>query len=341
MKKIAAFLLAALLLFALVGCGGNPSGGSSASASDGSSSTTPTSGGDSDRKPLVIAHITKSLTNPFFVKIRDAITNTAKSLHPEDEVITYDCNNDINRELSTVEDCIAQGVDAVILAPIDFEGSAVSVNKLKEAGIICVLIDSSVSDAAFEAIDFSVMSDNEQAGYLAMKGLAEKIGGKGKIVTISASTSAPVRERMAGRDRALDEYPDIEVVNDQDGMKDIADAMNFMANALQRDPDIVGGWGLNDPAAQGFVAAVETAGRLDDVFVVGIDGSVESCNLIKEGKQLGTSAQFPITMANQTTELLYKYIEGGKSLSAIGGERHVSIETLYVDASNVETFPAE
>jgi ribose transport system substrate-binding protein len=206
--------------------------------------------------------------------------------------------------------------------------------KLKAAGIICVLIDSGVSN--LDECDFSVMSDNIGAGYLAMKGLAEAIGGKGKIVTIQNSTSAPVRDRMAGRDKALAEYPDIKVVNSQDGKSSIDVAMEFMNNAIQADPDIVGAWALNDPNAQGFVAALKTANKLGQVKVVGIDGSSESCNLIRKGEQLGTSAQFPKTMAKQTATLLYEYIEKGKLET-----QHVKIPTLYVDKKNVDNFGEE
>jgi len=334
-KRIIAVLLISILVssLALAGCGGS-------AAKQPAATGTPAAGGAaSARKPLKIAHITKTLTNPFFVKIKDSIEGTCKSLHPEDEVITYDANNDINKEISLVEDCIAQKFNAVILAPLDFEGSAVSVNKLKDAGIVCILIDSGVSN--IDKSDFSVMSDNIGAGYLAMKGLGEELGGKGKIVVSSASTSAPVRDRMAGRDKALSEFPDIKVVNEQDGASSPDKWMDFMANSIQKDPDIVGGWGLNDPTAQMFIAAIETAGKLDQIKVVGIDGSSASCDLIRQGKQLGTSAQFPKTMAKQTAELMYKYIEGGKTVSAIGGTQHVKIETLYVNKDNVDSFGEE
>jgi len=342
-KKVLSVFLLIAMVFSLVACGG----GGSSSGGGGTSSTPPASGGNQQaappasggsRDPIKIAHITKTLTNPFFVKIKDAIEGVVKQ-YPGDEVITYDANNDINKEISIVEDCIAQKFDAVILAPIDYEGSAVSVNKLKEAGIVCVLIDSGVSN--IDDCDFSVMSDNVGAGYLSMKGLAEAIGGKGKIVVSAASTSAPVRDRMAGRDKALAEYPDIEIVNVQDGATSVDLWMNFMANSIQKDPDIVGGWGLNDPTAQMFIAAIETAGKLDQIFVVGIDGSSESCDLIRQGKQLGTAAQFPVTMARSTAELLYDYITGGKSIAAIGGQQHIKIETMWVDKNNVDNFGEE
>lgn len=287
-------------------------------------------------KKLKIAHVTKTLTNPFFVKIKDAIES---SVRPGDEITTYDCGNDLNKEMSIVEDCIALKYDAVILAPIDFEGTAVSIDKLKAAGIVCALIDSGAAN--MDNADFTVMADNFNAGYLAMKGLADALGGKGKVAVAQNSTSYPGRERGFGRDKALAENPGIIVASKQDGVASVDLWMNFFADALQKDPDLAGGWAINDPGAQMFIAAAETAGKINQVKIVGIDGSAAGCDLIREGKQLGSSAQFPVTMAKDTVSLLYKYIDGGRKLEAINGVQHIKMKTVFVDKSNVDTFGME
>ncbi|RGY98576.1 sugar ABC transporter substrate-binding protein [Clostridium sp. AM58-1XD] len=245
---------------------------------------------DKEREPMEIALITKTLTIPYFVTNKEYLEKYVAELHPEDKVTTFDSNQDVTRELSIVEDCITQGYDVIILTPIDYEGSCAAVQKIVDAGIPCILVEST---ANMEIADMTIMADNHEAGYLAMNALGEAMGGKGKMVVFHNSTNPVASQRAAGRDDCLKEkYPDIEIVNVEDGAHTVDKCFEVMSNFLIADPDITGAWCFQDPNAQGVASAVKTAGLTGQVNIVGVDGSDEVCELIKSGEAVGTAARW-------------------------------------------------
>ena len=322
-------LVISLLMTACAGTGGTTETGGDTENQEASNSSNSES---SEREPLKIALLTKTLTNPYFVSNMKAFEKAVADIHPEDTVTTFDCNQDFNRELSIVEDCITEGYDVIVLTPIDYQGSSASVQKIVDAGIPCLLLEAT---ANMEIADLSVTNNDFEAGYLAMKGLAEAMGGEGKIVCFDNSTNPVARAREEGRAKCLEEYPDIEIANIQDGsdatftVDKIYDVMN---NFLIADPDIKGVWCFMDPNAQGVVAALKNAGLQDQIHVVGIDGSEECCDLVREGEMLGTSAQFVNTITRVLAENMYKLLEEGELENP-----HIQICSLFIDKSLVDT----
>lgn len=285
-----------------------------------------------ERKPLQIAFLTKTLSNPYFVTQKNSLEKEVSSRYPEDTIITFDCDQDTNRELSIVEDCIVQGFDVIILTPIDHEGTSTAVKKVVDAGILCVLLETT---ANMDIADLSVMSDNFQAGYLAMEGLAKAMGQAGKIVTFGNTTNPVGRARDQGCKEALKEYPNIEVVNVHDGVdvgsgvESVYDIMNHFLNA---DPDIGGVWCYSDPNAEGVAAALKNANLIDKVYNVGIDAADEACDLIRAGELLGTSAQFPLYISEILIANMYEILENGPI-----DQKHIQVPCHFIDDSNVDT----
>ncbi len=284
------------------------------------------------RKPLQIAFLTKTLSNPYFVTQKDAIIAAVAEMHPEDKVTPFDCNQDFNRELAIVEDCITQGFDAIIITSIDYEGTSIAVKKAVDAGIPCLLLESTSNMAI---ADCSVMSDNFQAGYIAMEGLAKAMGGSGKIVTFDNSTNPVARTRAEGRDAYIAEYPGITIVNSQDGADStftVDKIYDIMNNFLLSDPDITGVWCFMDPNAQGVAAALKNAGLQDKIFNVGVDGSDECVALILADEMLGTAAQFPKHISKVIIQKMYEIFENGPL-----DKPHMQVPCLFIDKSNAET----
>ncbi len=285
-----------------------------------------------ERKPLRIALLTKTLTNPYFVMNKDAFTAAVKAIHPEDTVSVFDCNQDFNRELAIVEDCITDEYDVIVLTPIDYNGSSASVQKIVDAGIPCLLLEAT---ANMKIADVSVGNNDFQSGYLAMQGLANAMGGKGKIVCFDNSTNPVARIRVEGRKAYLQTHPGIEIVNIQDGSDatfTVDKLYDVMHNFLIADPDITGVWCFMDPNATAAVAAIKNAGLQGQIHVVGIDASDECCDLVRAGEMVGTSAQHVLTITRTLAEKMYELLETGTV-----AQPHVQIPSLFIDKSNVDT----
>ncbi len=80
---------------------------------------------------------------------------------------------------------------------------------------------------------------------------------------------------------------------------------------LQANPDLNGIFAINDPSALGAVAALEKAGKLSQVKVIGFDGNAEGKQAIKDGKIYADPIQFPDEIGKQTVQAIVKYMAGG------------------------------
>lgn len=276
------------------------------------------------------ALIVKWLGNPMFMHLKEVMEEEVKK--SGNTLDTYDAANDAQKEANIFADLITNKYDAIFIAAVDYVASAILIDQANEAGIPLAIVDSAV--VGFENATFSVMSDNVEAGALAMEGLAKYMGYKGKMVIFENRMSYAVSQRAIGRDNVLRKYRDIQVVNSINSPASIDAAMFAMDNFIQADPDITGAWGGNDLCAQGFVASIKTAGKNPgEVGVVGIDGSVDSIALIKDGWQTGTSAQSFGKIGRKSVEMMLIVLAGGELEN-----RDILIPVEYVDASNVETY---
>ncbi len=277
-----------------------------------------------------MALVVKFLGNPMFMHLKEvmeeAVVDSGNTLD------TYDAANDAQKEANLFADLITNQYDAIFIAAVDYVASAPLIDQANEAGIPIAVVDSAV--IGFENATFSVMSDNVKAGEIAMEALAKYMDYKGKMIIFENRMSYAVSQRSIGRDNVLRKYRDIQVVNTMNSPSSIDQAMFAMDNFLQADPDITGAWGGNDLCAQGFVAAAKSAGKeAGDIGIVGIDGSVDSIALIKEGWQTATSAQSFGKIGRASVEMMLKVL-AGEELE----ERDILIPVELVDAENVEDY---
>lgn len=277
-----------------------------------------------------LALVVKYLGNPMFMHLKEVMEEEVEKLgHTLD---TFDAANDAQKEANLFADIITNKYDGIFIAAVDYVASAILIDQANEAGIPLAIVDSAV--VGFENATFSVMSDNVEAGAIAMEALAEYMNYEGKMVIFENRMSYAVSQRSIGRDNVLRKYKDIEVVNSINSPASIDAAMFAMDNFLQADPDITGAWGGNDLCAQGFVAAVKSAGKEPgDVGIVGIDGSKDSIALIEEGWQTATAAQSFGQIARKAVEMMEIVLNGGEI-----EERDILIPVEIVTAENVDTY---
>ena len=330
MKKKLSMLLAFLIVIGMfAGCSVSTEESTPPSVAPSEAPEDSTEPNNGEREPLEIALLTKTLTNPYFVTNAEYFEQFVKEKYPEDNVTVFDCNQDVSRELSIAEDCITAGYDVIVFTPIDFEGTCTAIQKVVDAGIPCVV---SELTANANIADLTVMADNYEAGYLSMESLGEAMGGTGKMVVFQNSTNPVARERANGRDACLAEkFPDIEVVNVEDGAHTAEKCFEVMSNFLIADPDITGAWCFQDPNAVGVASAVRTAGVTGQVKIVGVDGSDELCDLIKNGEAVSSTAQMVYTINRVMVDSMYELLEKGSLENP-----NIEVPCLVVDSEVVE-----
>ena len=275
--------------------------------------------------------------NPFFTEINVGIKEALEKKGVDTSGKQYqvlDGNSDIAKQVNDLDDLISAGVNVVFLNTCDSTGIDATAQKAKDAGMVLVAIDTP-QDNGDAFLLTTVASDNYQAGVLCAEKLAEALENKGDCGAYLRSTSKVAALRGNGFCETVesDKYPEMKVVNKQEGTAGSADAaLPCMENILQANPDITGMFALNDPSAQGCISAIVSANKIDQIKVVGVDGSKEAKQLVLEGQQLGSSAQFPGEMGRLSVESVYSFLLGGEVA------KEQLIPTQWMDISNAKTM---
>ncbi|WP_291635615.1 substrate-binding domain-containing protein [Clostridium sp.] len=235
---------------------------------------------------LVIGMSFQEMENPYFITMNEAVQEAADAVGAK--LIVTDAKHDVIKQTSDIEDMIQKGVKILLLNPTDSKGIETAVIEAKKAGLTVVCIDAQANGP----IDSFVGSKNYDAGYLAGKQMGKDLGGKGKVAILNGIPVVPILERVKGFEAAMKEFPDIKVVDNQNGQQDRAKAMTVTENMMQTTPDLKAIFSVNDTGSLGSVAAIESASK--DVGVYSVDGAPEAVKALLEGDILKcTVAQYP------------------------------------------------
>jgi len=249
--------------------------------------------------------VISTLNNPFFVTLKDGAEEKAKELGVE--LVIYDAQDDSAKMTSSMEDLIQKKVGAILVNPTDADAVVPSILKANAAGIPVFTIDRGATSGE---VVTHIASDNVAGGKMAGEFLAEKIGGKGKVVELVGipGTSA-ARDRGKGFHEAMEGFPGIEIVASQAADFNRDRGLAVFENILQAQPEIDGVFAHNDEMVLGAIAAAEAAGRKGIVFV-GFDAVDDAVKAVKDGRLAATVAQQPKEMGLLGVEYAVKYLGG-------------------------------
>ncbi|MET8182949.1 substrate-binding domain-containing protein [Streptomyces sp. NPDC005336] len=253
-----------------------------------------------------------TLNNPFFVQLKAGAQEEAK--HAGISLTVTDAQNDASQQANQIQNFTSQNMKSIIINPVDSDAAGPSVKAANKAGIPVLAADRGVNKADIAAL---VASDNIAGGKLAAKTLAERLGGKGKILVLQgvAGTSAS-RERGQGFAEGLKAYPGIKVVGKQPADFDRAKALDVTTNLLQAHRGIDGVFAENDEMALGAVKALGSkAGK--SVQVVGFDGTPDGLKAVKDGTLAATVAQQPRELGRMVVRNAIKAARGEKIAGAV------------------------
>ncbi len=249
-----------------------------------------------------------TLNNPFFVDLRDGALEAADKAGLS--ITVADAQNDPNRQLSQIENFIQQGVSIILVNPCDSAAIVPAIKAANKAKIPVITVDRGADGGE---VVCHIASDNVEGGRMAGEYLAELVGYKGKVVELEGipGTSA-ARDRGTGFNEVMKKYPDIKIVARQEAGFDRAKGMTVMENILQAQPEIDGIFCHNDEMALGALRAVEAAGRLSAIKIVGFDATDDAVKSVKDGKLVATVAQKPRVMGSMAVDTAKQILEGVK-----------------------------
>lgn len=245
--------------------------------------------------------------HPFYVELGEGMKKEAKA-----EGVGLDisiANQDLNKQISDVEDFISKKVNAIILSPVDSKGVKAAVLKAQQAGIPVITVDIAASGVDVAA---HVATDNFTGGVKAGELMAKVLNGKGKVGVISYPTIQSVVDRVEGFKKALVAFPNIKIVSIQPGITR-AEALATSQNMIQGNPDISGIFGFGDDAALAALAAAKGAGKVNQIKIIGFDGMKEAIAAVdKEDAFVGVIRQYPGKMGAMSIEAAVKILKGEK-----------------------------
>jgi len=268
-----------------------------------------------------------TLNNPFFVQIKSGAQAEAKKLGVD--LTVTDAQNDASQQANQLQNFTSSGLSSIIVNPVDSDAAGPAVRGANKADIPVVGIDRAVNKAKTAAL---VASDNIEGGKLAAQALAEKLGGKGRIIILQgqAGTSAS-RERGAGFAEGLKAYPGIQVLAKQPADFDRTKGLDVMSNLLQAHPDVQGVFAENDEMALGAIKALGSKAGTS-VQVVGFDGEPDGLNAVKAGTLYASVAQQPTQLGRIAVDNALRAAEGKKVAET------VKVPVKVVTKQNVAGF---
>jgi len=269
----------------------------------------------------------QTMNNPFFVDLNEGIKSVVQARG--DRLVTLDAQWNSFKQKNDLSDMILQDASAIFINPVNWEGIKGSLLQAKRKGVPCVIVDAPVRDE--ELVLCQVASDNVEAGRLAARALA-KARPDAKLVILHLSVNKACIDRVAGFKEELAKYPNMKLLDVQEGKGTTEGGRPVMRDLLGRFPNLNAVFAINDPSALGAISALESAGKLDDVTVVTVDGSQEGIAAILTGKLHSTSAQFPKEIGRIAAEKVYDHLTGRNV------EKNIVVKVELITKANAQAF---
>ena len=251
-----------------------------------------------------------SLGNPFFIALSKGAEAEARKSNPNVKVLTVGYDYDLGKQFTQVDNFIASGVDMILLNPGDPNAIEPAIKKAQAAGILVVAVDTAAKGA-----DFTVTTDNVQAGAISCQYIVDKLGGKGDVIIENGPQVSSVIDRVKGCKSVFAKAPGIKILSsDQDGKGSRDGGLDVMQSLLVRFPKVDAVFTINDPQAIGSELAIKQAHR-SPIMITSVDGApdIESALTSADSSDIQASAsQDPYAMAQLAVRLGVAALNGKK-----------------------------
>ncbi len=288
---------------------------------------------DVDR-PLV-ALIMKSLANEFFVTMADGARAHHAAGSDQYELIVNGIKNEIDlaQQVALIDQMIALGADAIVIAPADSKAMVPALARAARAGIVVVNIDNRLDGAVLAEYDLRIPfvgPDNFAGAEEVGRYLAERMSSGEQVAILEGvPTAFNSQQRTAGFRKAAEDAG-LEIVASQSAQWDQTTAVTVTSGMLVQHPQLKAMLAANDNMALGAVAAITQAGKTGEIAVVGFDNISAVQELIRSGDVLATADQHADLLAVYGIEYALEALSSG----AVLDDRSTPVD--LVTASNLE-----
>lgn len=204
------------------------------------------------------------------------------------ELIVTNANAELPKQISDIQDMLNQGVELLIVAPVNSDGLDPALSAASEAGVPVITIDRKVTNTSCTDYLTFIGSNFLDQGERAADAMNEATGGEGQVaILLGASGNNVTDERNKGfKDQVAAEYPGLEIVVEQTANFSREEGQSVTEQILQSNPDITAIYAHNDEMALGAVTAVTGAGKQpgSDVKIISIDGTKNAVQAVVDGQ---------------------------------------------------------
>ena len=280
---------------------------------------------------IVIGHSYQDLTNQFFSD--ELAAEQALGKESGVDIIDTQAGGNPAKQLDDINTLIARGVDVLAIDAIDPDAIVPALNAAEQAGIPVISLIRTPTSGKYESL---IYLDSVKDGEAACTYIAEKLGGKGRVINLTGPLQIlAAKERAAGCDQALAKYPGIQVVARPNTDYSLRDAEQKMTDAIQANGEVDAVFGGNDDVALGAIRAMTSAGQdPSKKIVVGVDGTASALTAICDGTMSQTMATFPKAEAKLVVDTAKAIVSGG------GSTAKVLFPAVAVNAGNLREMAA-
>lgn len=282
------------------------------------------SGGAAIADEIKACLITKTDTNPFFVKMKEGALAKSEELGVSLSTFAGKVDGDHETQVAAIETCIADGASGILLTASDTSSIVSAVAQAREAGLVVIALDTPLDP--IDAADMTFATDNFIAGELIGKWAKAILGDEAanaKIgmldIAVSQPTVGVLRDQGFLQGFGIDlgdpnkwgDEDDPRIVGHDVTAGNEEGGRRAMENLLALDPMINVVYTINEPAAAGAYEALKAFGRENDVIIVSVDGGCPGVANVKAGVIDATSQQYPLVMASKGIEAIVAWAKDG------------------------------
>lgn len=332
-KKLMAGFMIAAMVAAMAGCGNStePAADDAAEPAATEASTEAAASDEvlnanADNK--LIYCITPSTSNPYFGVVQTACQEEGEKLGYTVKCVSHD--DDATKQSELFDTAISEGASAIVCDNAGADASIEAVQKARDAGIPTFLVDREINQEGIAVAQ--IVANNSQGATAAAQALVEATGGEGQyaeLLGLESDTNCQVRSDAF---HAVIDQTNMEMVAQQSANWDQTEGQQKAETILQQYPDIVAIVCGNDTMACGAAAAVESANLDHEVYIIGVDGSNDMRDNIKEGKCLATGLQQIDLITRNAVNQANDYLTTGST----GMEEKQLVDCVLINADNAD-----
>jgi ribose transport system substrate-binding protein len=245
-------------------------------------------------------------------------------------VIVVDSQNKIAKQIADIEDLLTQGIDFLVINPVDEAGIVPAIEAANKASVPVFTIDRGAGGGTVNA---HIGFDNYKAGFDAGEYIAKMVGGKGNVAQLEGQAGTSVaRERGQGFRDAIAKYPDMKVVFEKPTDWSTTQGQTAAEDLLTSFPDVVGIWAHADSIIMGAVNAIEAAKPAQKIYTVGMGMFAGGPEAIKAGRLSASWELFPAALGRVAGQAVLDYRTG----KDVGPK--INTPMVFVTSDNIDKF---